>query len=424
VDMGAAADDVREGFGRIMAAAGALRDQLIEKLGQMLSWVGEQVPVLVDTLAGWGRSFVEFIGPAIPPMFDALMDMRAQVLNWIIAQVGPLIEKLGRWAEQFTAWIGPMIPVALKELGRMASKTLDWLIATAPLLAEKFLSEWAPAAVVWIAKAAATLLVELPSILTTIGTWIITEGVPKLIELTVKLGEAIVRGIINGIKNLGGQIWDAVKGFLPGGGGEAQQHTKVTIQSARQYIESPEQFRRKLAAEHMDKVFGPDRQVRTQRVDLGGALLGAEGATYTQAGINAARDAATVVQQAGRIAEQAMRASQAAGNAMTLATMRRQDQNNALLSSILGVGFQSQATLRTSRDDSGDGPESNIERRLRAIENGSERGPGGMSYEQFMQLMSAMRINVDGRDLGTVVAPHVSNLINERAATQASMGGF
>lgn len=218
---------------------------------------------LIETLAGWARAFVEWVGPMIPGLMRELGRMAEQIFHFALAQIPLIAAQFGRWADAAIDWaitilpptlrylgematgilkwieqqvpklidtfLGEWLPAALKwveeaarrvipQLGNLLSGILDWLNANAPTLAEKFLGEWLPAALVWIVRAAIDIIPKLAELIWVIGEWLIREGVPKLIELGARMGIAILRGLAQGLGNLGGAIFNGGEAAGPGAG--------------------------------------------------------------------------------------------------------------------------------------------------------------------------------------------------------------
>jgi hypothetical protein len=169
---------------------------------------------LMAILGHWANEFLEWIGPMIPPFLQEVGRIANGLFQWAVSQVPVLAEQMATWAEEFIAWVEPMIPPLMTELGNMISGVLDWLIANGPKLAKTFLTEWVPAALGWVEKTAEDILPKLLDFVKGVGAWIKDTGVPKLIEFAVKMGQAIVEGLWQGVQNLGGWIGQKIGNWI------------------------------------------------------------------------------------------------------------------------------------------------------------------------------------------------------------------
>ncbi len=176
--------------------------------------IGTALPAIVTNLGAWGRAFVDWVGPQIPPLLLELGRLADQAFQWVVAQVPGWAAQLATWANEFIAWVQPQIPLLLTELGILATGLLDWIILNGPPLAQKFLSEWVPAAISWVAQTAIDILPKLLELALSIGAWILGTGVPKLTEFALKMGQAIVEGIWQGISDFGGWLWDKISTWI------------------------------------------------------------------------------------------------------------------------------------------------------------------------------------------------------------------
>jgi hypothetical protein len=185
------------------------------KLGvQLLKWIGDEIPPLLAQLGEWGAELWKWVEPMIPPLLVEAGKLADQLLAWIGAEIPPLLTKLGEWGREFWAWVEPMIPPLLVEAGKLAAKFLDWITAEGPPLATKFLTEWLPAIIEWVVQAAIDILPKLVELVAAIGGWIIGTGVPKLLEFALKMGEAIVTGMVQGLGDLAGALGNAIGNAL------------------------------------------------------------------------------------------------------------------------------------------------------------------------------------------------------------------
>lgn len=206
----AGAEQFMAGLERLKDVASTIGDVLQSVIQAVVSWIQQQVPVLLNQLASWGQTFLDWIAPHIPGMLAELGNLAASLFDWAVTQVPSIINTLMSWAHAFRGWVLEAISVMLPELLNLASNLLDWITEQAPPLAERLLGEWVPAFIMWAAEAAVQVIPKLVEFIIVIGKWIVTEGVPKLLNLAWKLGEAIVNGIIKGVTSLAPKLWDSL----------------------------------------------------------------------------------------------------------------------------------------------------------------------------------------------------------------------
>jgi hypothetical protein len=231
-----AADDVSSG--RLLAALVDLRGQIVAQLATwgaaFVAWVTPllpqlsrmvldlasvvldqiraAVPLLAAQFAGWVRAFVDWAKKAVPPLLDALGQVGEQVISWIVDWAPVLIDTLlGEWLPAALSWVVETAKEIGPELGKLFVAVTDWIGEHAPELLERFIGEWVPAAIVWVAKAAIALIPELAKMLVAIGYWLFTDGVPAIIRLFLRLGEAVVTGLVRGVGTLGSELGNALE---------------------------------------------------------------------------------------------------------------------------------------------------------------------------------------------------------------------
>lgn len=157
-----------------------------------------------------GNTFASIMTGIFEDVLSKVQNFISQLVSWVQARLPDWIGTLQQWAKELIAWIAPMIPPLIGELLQMLGRMLDWIGANAPGIAERFLSEWLPAAIKWVAEAAIAIMPELAKLAVTIAIWVVTEGVPKVTGAFAALGVAIIRGIIQGIWSLAGSLFSAL----------------------------------------------------------------------------------------------------------------------------------------------------------------------------------------------------------------------
>lgn len=198
-------------------------DRFTEFVNAAMPLIEEVGPRLIVGLEAVGNLLRGDTAPAFEIVTNAAEMARTMLINafgnvfdWLRDNLPGIVAQLAAWGQEFIAWVAPMIGPMMGELGRFLSTVLDWLIENAPGIAHTMLAEWVPAMVGWIEEAAIKIVENLPGILWAIGSWIMNEGVPKLWELNLRLGEAVIDGIIDGIKGVAGKLFDALGGMLKG----------------------------------------------------------------------------------------------------------------------------------------------------------------------------------------------------------------
>lgn len=191
----------------------AFQDFIAGDFGAGFTKLQEGAAAAADLIKGkWqdiGPQFAGALKEGIPKVLDALLELATKVVEWLKANGGLLIGGFGEWVANTVGWVAEAIPGLIDNLRILLGKVLDWITDNAPGLLEKLIGEWVPIWIGWIAKAIAGIAVNLPEILVAIAKFVI-EAVPKILELTVKMGFAIVSGIITGLTNLATILWDVI----------------------------------------------------------------------------------------------------------------------------------------------------------------------------------------------------------------------
>lgn len=236
----------------------------LESIGHaIVRFIEEVIPEYVTSLLGWAGAFLGWIGDSVVPFItDELGPLLATIGGWIVDTALPaIIEKLGEWSAAFLDWIvNDVVPYIVEKGEAITTALFTWMKDTALPGIRSQLLEWAAAFLDWIANDVIPYLVgkltdlstallnwitdtALPEIKASLLTWagaflnfVKDEVIPflgeKLGELltflsdwardsvsTVKdsvknIGEAIVHGIWEGIKGLGGWFKEQVGGWI------------------------------------------------------------------------------------------------------------------------------------------------------------------------------------------------------------------
>jgi phage-related protein len=194
-------------FGEIVKKV--LSGDLAGALDAAIAHIATFTPKLIATLVDWGKRFIEWVAPLIPPLLAELGRLALSLLGWIAEQIPAILAVLAKWGLEFVKWVGPMIPPLLLELGKLLLRLLNWIGQQEADIAKKFVTEWVPAAIKWVGEAITDIVPKLADFLKKIVGWI-GENAGKVGDAAVSLGKAMIDGIARGVQNFAGGINDAV----------------------------------------------------------------------------------------------------------------------------------------------------------------------------------------------------------------------
>ena len=187
-------NNVKGAMEQLMGSIEVLGITIASRFLPGMKGVIDQATEGVNALTSWIEKVTEG-GNAAEEAGNLIREMLGRALEWIKAQVPVVAEALGKWANEMVDWVIRAVPQLIANATTMLGNLLSWLTENAPVLAEKLIGEWVPAAVAWVAEAAVRLLKELPGWIIQIGRWLIDEGVPKMEEFGQSLGAGVGRGI-------------------------------------------------------------------------------------------------------------------------------------------------------------------------------------------------------------------------------------
>lgn len=217
---GTATDKMKTSFGNLGEAIGTSFLPLVDKasevgakflggltsafqsggIGAAVGYIGQQIsaalPVIQAKLLEWGKAFIDWIGPMIPPMLAKLGDLVVSLGTWLYGTAYPrILQALVQWGKAFVEWIGPMIPPALSALGAGVGRLFDWLISTGLPRLLSNLRKWGTAFVEWVAPMIPPALAALAGLGARLIGWVLTDALPKLAGALVRLGLELVQWI-------------------------------------------------------------------------------------------------------------------------------------------------------------------------------------------------------------------------------------
>lgn len=243
----------------------------------LLGWLAEKAVELGAKLLEWGLQFINWIGPQIPGMLVALGGLMLGILGWIGEQALALGGKLLEWAGAFLGWIGTdVLPGLPSKLIEITFAILGWIATTALDIVGK-IATWTIAFFGWVAETLIGLPGKLKEIFLAIVAWIVGSGpgiatnvkgwvssffawvgevligVPTKVQeirdtlgteigkfgaivgaKMLEVGKAIIAGLVEGVKGIGGALYDATVG--PMVDGISSLATKLGINSPSTYV--------------------------------------------------------------------------------------------------------------------------------------------------------------------------------------------
>jgi phage-related protein len=343
-------------------------------------------------LKGFGEALLGVAAVAQKALSGDISGAFQDVLDFLKDATPRLIAQLGTWGREFVEWIKPQIPPLLEQLGFLLGSLVGWMVSDALPAIGTSLLDWGRAFVAWVADVVPQIPGALAEILTSITGWVSQNG-PGIVESAKDIGGSMVSGIVAGLGGLkdaiGGALstaWESAKtGFLAGlGGGQrgaavvapggapggtlAQSTGNAILQAAGLTASQIAAYCGPLAAEAISRAFGQliDFRDLTQKaiasgwstMGMGGtgafqSLLGkmgigsmltsstAEAVTAIAKGLPVAISTgahyylATAIDELGRFVVGESGRAMGQATALTLAEMDRASRN------LVGTGFQS-----------------------------------------------------------------------------------
>lgn len=205
---GTVKDILGEVFGVITGSAPGAGAALTAALGDSpAKYIMQALALIRDTFkavfAGDIAGVLEAFKTRVPLILGAVMDFARDALP----KIG---EQLLEWGRAFFRWVVPAIPPMLNELLALLSTGIRWLGDHAEDIGNALVT-WGGKFGEFIFTVALPALIEnLPKILVTIGTWVLTEAIPGVLIFFAKLGLTIIEGILNGLGDLKTKVGDAI----------------------------------------------------------------------------------------------------------------------------------------------------------------------------------------------------------------------
>ena len=232
----------------------------VESIG---TWISQLTPEVIASFSKWLDAALQWVKDAAVKVPDELTTFTNTVVNWIIDKSIDVIGAFTLWLNAATDWVINSLPDLMVNLATFLADLLEWMIGTAlPDIIIKLI-DWQQAIVDWVDNSLPDLLISLgllllavlkfasdsvaelqatwnkwwyalidsitarvPEILVALGKlkdaivrWV-TEALPTIHTSFTSLGQKIVSGIMNGMKDLVSKVANRVKKALskiPGG---------------------------------------------------------------------------------------------------------------------------------------------------------------------------------------------------------------
>jgi TP901 family phage tail tape measure protein len=179
----------------------------------IITWIGQQLPLIVNQLAVWGKAFIDWVAPQIPGMLATLGNLVVAGLGWIGEQIPKIVEGLAKWGASFIAWVEPQIPGMLASLGKLITDGLGWIGEQIPKIVAQ-LGEWGKSFIDWVQPQIGPMLQELGKFLGQITGWIVGH-IPDIIGKLTEWGIAFIGWVATDvIPKLPGVLADILKGII------------------------------------------------------------------------------------------------------------------------------------------------------------------------------------------------------------------
>jgi len=159
----------------VQQATPPLLQALAQYGGQLISYIGQQLPIWGAKLKDFATAAWQWVAAAAPPLLQALAQYGGQLISYIGQQLPGWISTLLRFGTAAVTWIGTAIPPLLVEAGKFIGSLMQWLIGTA-----------VPQLVSWGVQAATALL-----------GWVQNSLIPGIAPAFAQFSAAVVRALAN-----------------------------------------------------------------------------------------------------------------------------------------------------------------------------------------------------------------------------------
>ena len=266
-DVAGGLSQINATFDGIVAAAGNLVTQIAAKAGELLPVllpkIAELLSSLVQTLVGMAPQLLSaasqlFLGlvQAIPPTITLLLAELPKIAESVLSALSEAVPLILDAAEQAFMSVVGALPTVLAALGeslpQILQKIIDFLVNSAPTLLDKCV-DFLFSVIRAIPSIVSALAQNLPKIVTSITSTLV-KNAPKIFDAALKMlgkiretipqiarellgqvpqlltsitkgladghkkmkeiGKDMLKGLWEGMKSLGGWIWDKISGFF------------------------------------------------------------------------------------------------------------------------------------------------------------------------------------------------------------------
>ncbi len=164
---------------------GPITDQLGTVRGKIVTWIGEAVPLLIETLKPWAKAFGSWVtDSALPWLAQELRGLVAWIVGYVTAAAPGIMAQLATWGRAFGDWImGTALPWLSDRAGALIGWLYAWIVANGPgILAQ--LGTWARAFGSWVTDTALPWLRQkADELITWLNAWIVANGPGILAQL-------------------------------------------------------------------------------------------------------------------------------------------------------------------------------------------------------------------------------------------------
>lgn len=184
--------------------------------GQLFQWLADQIPNIASQLKLWASSFLDWINQEVlPNLLPELQKIGHQVVQFVLDKGPDIIAQLALWALAFWDWAtNDALPKLVEALGQILGAMISFSADTLLQINVKML-QWASAFVGWVGDVLRDLPGHLADILAMLLGWI-GDTAKSAVGVAGDIGRNIIAGIVNGIRESPGRVWDALKGVLGG----------------------------------------------------------------------------------------------------------------------------------------------------------------------------------------------------------------
>jgi phage-related protein len=203
--LGAAIDEVGNQFGRLWEVVKPRLEAFFSAIGP---WLEARGPGILRGLRDGWLKFAEFMATEFFPfLLPKLGQMLAALGKWIVGTAWPyLAAQLLVWGQAFGEWVEKTaIPWLQANLPKILAAIGVWITGTALPALGRMAKDMAIELVKFAAETAAKIPGEMVKILAELGRWAL-ETAASIPGIVFGIGVAIVRGIVNGILSVAGEV--------------------------------------------------------------------------------------------------------------------------------------------------------------------------------------------------------------------------